>query len=101
MFWGAAKFYKAEVERLRKENRELLITILEASGRREAANMMRGVNPPPETPLHKADPKRTTIESMGIGWRGIQKMLMRKTRPNTTSKDSVEELENRVKEVTQ
>lgn len=98
MFWSKAKFYKAECERLRAENRELLICILEASGRREAANMMRG--PQPETP--KVDAKKPVKEPESrIGWRWIQKQAMSLTRPDTTSKDSVEQLENRVKEVTQ
>lgn len=99
MFWGAAKFYKAEVERLRKENRELLILTVELCGRREAANMMRANTQP--TPKDESTRPKPQLETAGIGWRGIQKMLMRKTRPDTTSKDSVEELENRVKEVTQ
>lgn len=81
---------------LKKENRELLCALLEAAGRREAANMMRGPAAKTEAPKVDAKPKKPAKEALGIGWRSIQKHLMSLTRPDVTSKDSVEELERKV-----
>jgi hypothetical protein len=42
-----SRYLEAENARLRQENRTLLACLLERSGHREAANMLRGPDTPP------------------------------------------------------
>lgn len=61
------KYLESENARLRDENRALLCALLDALGRKEAANMLRGAAiPPPITQAQAIEKAKQEYEAVGV-----------------------------------
>jgi hypothetical protein len=96
-----SRYLETENERLRKENHMLLSCLLERSGHREAANMLRGSELPPamteEQVKRLAKAKTEAIHPLRSGFRSLKAQLSARTMP-TQAKDSADKLNERVEE---
>jgi len=99
-----SRYLEAENARLRQENRTLLACLLERSGHREAANMLRGPDTPPamtEEQVKKLAKARTeanqAARNIRSGFRSLKAQLSARTMPSQ-AKDSADKLNERVEE---
>lgn len=98
-----SRYLEAENERLRQENKVLLSCLLERSGHREAAHMLRGGEAPglSEEQIKKMAQARTVAPSQAhavrAGFRSLKARLSAATMPKQ-AKDSADKLQERVEE---